>query len=253
MGKSSKKSKHIIHRLKHSKFYSKKWLIALMVLVGVCAISALSLVFFVNGADIINPPQVVEEWPGLLMKYKDDPNTSQLLFIKCEEGSSTAEAFYYIKTYDSDNWILSCQGKAYIGSKGLGKKFEGDRKTPEGNFNVTGAFGIKSNPGTCFDYKTITPYTVACDEDCEYYNQIIDINEVGFHRGEIMKEYSPQYNYGMTFDFNPDNVYPKGSNIFLHCAGSSRNTAGCIAIEESMMLEILTTATPGFKICIHEK
>jgi len=55
----------------------------------------------------------------------------------------------------------------------------------------------------------------------------------------------------MTLDFNPDNIYPKGSNIFLHCSDSSRSTAGCVALEEEMMLEILTTDTPGFKICIH--
>jgi len=244
---------HLIRKTKHSKFYSRKIFIGLLSLAVVCVIAALVISVFTRGEDAIRAPQKIEKWPALLMAYKDDPNTHQLLFIKCEEGSSIAEAYYYIKTYDSENWVVSCQGVAYIGANGLGKMREGDKKTPEGDFNITGAFGIKPNPGTCFDYTEITPFTVACDEDCPYYNQIIDIRSTGSVKGEQMKECAPQYHYGMTMDFNPDNVYPNGSNIFLHCSGSSRSTAGCVALEEAMMLEILTTATPGFKICIHLK
>jgi len=192
-----------------------------------------------------------DAWDVLLKRYLEDPQVGQLLLVKCEGSSSLARAEYLIKS--AGRWEKAAEGVAYIGANGIGKTREGDRKSPEGDFDITGAFGIKENPGTAFDYIRITPDIVAVDEDCEYYNRIVDVSKVGQHGGEMMSSYVPQYNYGMTLNFNPTNEYPKGSNIFLHCPGKSDHTAGCVAIDEAMLLEILTTATPGFKICIHLK
>ena len=44
----------------------------------------------------------------------------------------------------------------------------------ERDFGVLDAFGIKPNPGTALQYTDITDTIYACDEECEYYNQIID-------------------------------------------------------------------------------
>jgi L,D-peptidoglycan transpeptidase YkuD (ErfK/YbiS/YcfS/YnhG family) len=58
--------------------------------------------------------------------------------------------------------------------------------------------------------------TYACDEDCEYYNQIIDTEETGHEcKGEEMFSYQPQYNYGIATDFNKACIYPNGSAIFI--------------------------------------
>jgi len=245
----------IRHKIKKKisyKFFSRKAFLISLVIAAICAGGAIFIALSLHEADLINAPQKVAKWPDILKVYKDDPNTNQLLFIKCDD-SSIAEACYYMKSEDGSTWDLVAHGKAYIGIKGLGKRHEGDKKTPEGDFNVTGAFGIKENPGTVFPYININHYTIACDEDCEYYNQIIDVRKTGIHKGEVMMDCTPAYFYGMTIDFNPTNTPGLGSNIFVHCTGYSRYTAGCVALEESMLLEILTTATPGIKVCIHEK
>ena len=52
--------------------------------------------------------------------------------------------------------------------------------------------------------------TYACDEDCEFYNQIIDISKTGHDcKGEEMYKYSPEYNYGLQTGTNPENVSGK--------------------------------------------
>jgi len=75
----------------------------------------------------------------------------------------------------------------YVGKNGLGKKGEGDAKTPVGTLRPLSAFGIKPNPGTTMPYIDVTPTTYACDENCEYYNKIIDTSVVQHEcKGEEM-------------------------------------------------------------------
>ena len=40
------------------------------------------------------------------------------------------------------------------------------------------------------------------------------------------------------FNINPK-IKGKGSSIFLHCMGNKRYTTGCIAIDESKMINLL--------------
>lgn len=127
-----------------------------------------------------------------------------------------------------------------IGKNGIVKKGEGDFKTPTGTLHVLKAFGVKANPGTKFPYINVTPTTYACDDNCEYYNKIIDVSKVKHKcHGEEMYKLVPQYNYGLTTDFNAACHWPDGSNIFIHCKGPRRYTGGCIAFDEAKMIEIL--------------
>lgn len=141
----------------------------------------------------------------------------------------------------------------YVGKNGLGKTGEGDGKTPVGTFHPLMAFGIKPNPGTAMPYLDVTPTTYACDEDCEYYNRIIDAVATSHDcAGEKMYSYQPQYNYGIATDFNRECVYPKGSNIFLHVKGSNPYTGGCIAFDEERMKDILLNCDMSLVISIKE-
>ena len=55
----------------------------------------------------------------------------------------------------------------------------------------------------------------------------------------------------MCIDFNSDNIYPNGSNIFIHVKGSKNYTAGCIALDEESMVTVLKNSTKKTKICIY--
>lgn len=193
-------------------------------------------------------------WREMLQYYRKDDNVHQVMLVRCTEGSNAIVQFYNKLTDQNNAWTLVFETNAYIGKNGTGKTQEGDGKTPYGDFGVLCAFGILDDPGTKLDYIPVSETTYACDEDCEYYNQIIDIEETGHAcTGEEMFIYSPEYNYGIATDYNPNNEYPKGSEIFLYCKGAKVFTGGCIAIDEDLMRTVLQYAESGMRIIIHEE
>ena len=141
----------------------------------------------------------------------------------------------------------------YLGKNGIGKTGEGDSKTPIGTLRPLSAFGVKPNPGTTMPYIDVTPTIYACDDNCEYYNKIIDTAVVNHQcKGEEMYKYQPHYNYGIATDFNKDCVYPNGSNIFIHVKGPNPYTGGCIAFDEDRMKEILCNCDMSLVITVKE-
>ncbi|MDY4749109.1 MAG: hypothetical protein SO230_00465, partial [Sodaliphilus sp.] len=168
-----------------------------------------------------------DKWTEILDTYATDTTTHQIVLVKCTQGSN-AEVEFYIKQADN-SWLLERADTAHIGEKGLGKQREGDKKTPEGNFGIREAFGIKANPGTVIPYIDVTPTIYACG-DRYYYNQIIDTKKKPHRcRGEHMIKYVPSYNYGLSTTYNPNNIRGLGSAIFFHCTSESPSTAGCVA------------------------
>lgn len=193
-----------------------------------------------------------DKWTDLLNTYAADTATRQIVLVKCTEGCN-AEAEFYTKDKESGQWTLERADTAHIGRYGLGKKRQGDKKTPEGNFGIRQAFGIKPNPGTVIPYIDVTPDIWACG-DRSYYNTIINAKEKHHKcRGEHMINYVPSYNYGVATDYNADNIPGLGAAIFFHCTSESPWTAGCVAVPEDFMVLILQKSDPGLKICIHQK
>ena len=190
-----------------------------------------------------------------LFKLRNDASVRQVLVIRCDEGTK-GRAMYMVKDSGEDGkvtWKIARECDAYIGLNGPGKTKEGDNKTPLGIFNVRTAFGIKSNPGTKLVYTSVTPDTYACSCD-KYYNRIIDSKVTG-HKctdGEQMYYYSPEYNYGLATDYNPNNEYGKGSSIFIHCMGIKPYTGGGVAIPEVDLRYIIQDCDPSIKIIIQK-
>lgn len=188
----------------------------------------------------------------ILNKFQDDENVQQLICVNYISDSNAIFKMYVRDSKQENGWNLILATDAFVGKNGLGKDKEGDLKTPMGEFNITQAFGIQENPGTKLKYIRVNKDLYACDEDCQYYNQIIDSAETKHDcKGEHLIEYSPQYNYAMCIDFNSGNIYPKGSNIFIHVKGSKDYTAGCIAINEEDMITVLKNATNKTKVVIY--
>ena len=193
-------------------------------------------------------------WREKLQYYRKDDGVRQIMLVRCTEGSNAIVQFYIKLTDQNSAWTLLFETDAYIGKNGACKTEEGDAKTPYGDFGIVSAFGILDDPGTKLDYISVTETTYACDEECEYYNRIIDTRETGHAcNGEEMFIYTPEYNYGIALDFNPEHEWPLGSSIFLHCKGAKVFTGGCIAIDEELMKLVLLNAEPGMRIIIHEE
>lgn len=197
-------------------------------------------------------------------------NRDAMLLVRCTTGSEAIVTYY-----EEGKEVRS--GEAYIGRNGVGKTREGDGKTPLGEFGVRKAFGILPDPGTAFDYVTIGPGTIACDSPGPYYNQIIDPATIrlrsdadpdtirgrsdadleSLHQdhtaetaGERMAEFSPEYDYGLELDYNPENIYPLGSAIFVHCKGSKTYTGGCVALDRDFVRDILLRAPRDLRVTI---
>ena len=187
-------------------------------------------------------------WQTKLDEYSSQENVKSLVFVKVTEGSNAQVALYkkennlFVNTFNCD---------AFIGKNGLGKEKEGDSKSPEGDFGIIQAFGIKANPGTTIEYLDITKDHYCCDEDCQYYNKLIDAKAVNHKcKGEHIIDYVPQYNYGFFLDYNKEGVYPKGSAIFFHVKGKRPYTAGCVAVDEEAIISILKVIDSNTRVCI---
>ena len=208
--------------------------------------------------DSIKKANIREEYgykngDSFLKKYKMEQPVKQIILV-AQSDTKISDARLFLLAKDANGeWeeTLNCQ--AYLGKNGIGKEREGDIKTPTGDFGMTMAFGAKDDPGSLIPYTKLTNSMYLCG-DKEYYNQFIDINKVKHTcsgNSEHLLSYIPQYNYALVFDFNKENVYGKGSAIFLHCFGSNPFTMGCVAISEENMVKILKTVDTNARICIY--
>ena len=178
-------------------------------------------------------------------------STNQIVLVEYQGGS---KALLSIHQKQNGVWTELYSGGAYVGSNGIGKTREGDKKTPTGTYNLTRPFGIKANPGANSPYTQVTKYHYWCGTSgSPYYNQLVDgriVNRAPASTDEYLINYKGYYNYCMFIDYNKNGEAGKGSCIFLHCTGSKKSTGGCIAVPENIMKNIIRWAQPGAKIVI---
>ena len=160
------------------------------------------------------------------------------------KGKSRGELRYYERKADN-SWKKRWSCKAYLGLRGIGKKKEGDKKTPAGIYSLGQAFGIRENPGTKMPYVKVNRYHYWCgDSGSQYYNKLIRSDQTGHRcKGEHLIDYKKVYNYAIYIEYNKEGKPGKGSAIFLHCS-EGKATAGCVAIPEKYMKKILKRLKP---------
>ena len=179
--------------------------------------------------------------------------TDQIVLVDYTGGS---DATLSIHEKQGGVWKQLFMCPAYVGKNGIGKTVEGDKKTPVGTYNLTTPFGIKPDPGAKMDYTQVTKYHYWCGtSDSGYYNQFMDeriTDRKHTSADEYLIEYGGVYNYCMFIDYNASGEPHKGSCIFLHCTGSHKYTAGCVAVAEDVMKKIIQWARPGVKIVVRQ-
>lgn len=188
-----------------------------------------------------------------LAQYQKNTLVKQIILVEQSATEVSTGLLFLLNKRDNDEWQEVLQCKAYLGKNGIDKVREGDAKTPTGDFGMLMAFGAKDDPGTLMPYTKLTDTMYLCG-DKEYYNQFIDISKVKHtcsNNSEHLIRYIPQYNYALFFDFNKENVYGKGSAIFLHCVGNNPYTLGCVSVAEENMIKILKSVDMNARICIY--
>jgi L,D-peptidoglycan transpeptidase YkuD (ErfK/YbiS/YcfS/YnhG family) len=240
--------------IRRKRIVKKTWLAVLvLMLITVTACSSIDK----DSGTADNPPATDKDSAQArreeMWKYRDDRNVNQILYVTHTEGSQAIAEFYEKVPEENNAWVMVFRTDAFIGVDQMGAPDEQSGKTPLGDYGIGNAFGIRKNPGTKLNYIDVTPTTYACDEDCEYYNQIIDIKETGHDcKGEEMFKYSPEYNYGLQTATNTTNEYNKGSNLFIHCKGAKPFTMGCVGLDEEYMITVLQKADPGMRVYYSE-
>ena len=184
-------------------------------------------------------------------KYRLVDSVKQLILVQYTGGSECLVKMLEKQRINGKvvwNETLSCTGN--VGTNGIDKVREGDKKTPTGDFGMLQAFGIKPNPGTTLPYVDVVETTYCC-ADSKAYNRIIDVRDMPHKcNGEHMIEYTPEYNYGFFFDYNKECVDGKGSALFFHCTGPKPSTAGCVAVSEKDMVTILRAIDKNARLVI---
>lgn len=179
--------------------------------------------------------------------------TDQIMVVSVHQ-EETVLCFY--EKQASGEWELLLETEALIGKNGLGKRREGDLKTPVGTYRFVQAFGILEDPGTKMEYITITEDNYWVDDSgSKYYNQFIRIDEVkkDWESAEHIVEYGEAYHYVLATSYNENQIPGAGSAVFLHCSTTEMEyTAGCVAVPEFFMKRILEEVEPQCVLIIDD-
>lgn len=146
--------------------------------------------------------------------------------------------------------LIVSTDEGLIGRKGMGKVKEGDEKTPAGLYRMNTPFGTSAaQAGFPENYLQVdSRYYWNGDSESDRYNKLVNTDEYNAFnksKSEHLSTYGGiAYNYCIDTGYNFDGTPYKGSALFLHCS-AGKNTAGCIAIPEASMVEIMKAYREG--------
>jgi L,D-peptidoglycan transpeptidase YkuD (ErfK/YbiS/YcfS/YnhG family) len=187
-------------------------------------------------------------------KQKFDSIQQLLLVINDNDTSNKAMLFALEKR--NKKWKIKYGPlRASIGRNGfalLGRKMEGDGKSPTGIFALGQLFSYETK------VKTSLPFISTTEED----KWIDDVNHKDYNKYikgtttatsfEHLRLSGIYYKYCTVIEYNTNPVIKgKGSAIFFHVADDNYTpTAGCVAIKETDMDKILSWLKPNFNRAI---
>ncbi|HFD2040233.1 TPA: L,D-transpeptidase family protein [Clostridium perfringens] len=172
-------------------------------------------------------------------------NSNQIIVVTTNNMSTSYCNIEIYEKNDSGEWnnIDSITGR--VGANGLAyieNRVQSTNTTPAGVMSITGAFGVKNNPGTKLDYiKVNNNMYWDLNSENSTYNRLINYNPGGDY--EHLISYPRQYEYSLITDYNHNQVPNKGGAIFVHCLGRGA-TGGCVSMPREKMIEILKWIDP---------
>jgi D-alanyl-D-alanine dipeptidase len=146
-------------------------------------------------------------------------------------------------------WGVGFDGVSSVGPH----KREGDGKAPAGIFPLDTVFGFAppdSMQAVRLPYVQLLPITDCVDDTTSsHYNTVVDrasVPRVDWNSAEHMRQVA-QYKMGVIVGYNAmPPIRGRGSCIFLHIwAGPLSHTAGCTALDETELREVIMWLDPG--------
>lgn len=190
------------------------------------------------------------------VKDLDVAQTTTQIIVVAVEGTHATVSMH---TKDANGiWSEDFSTAGRVGKNGIGKTKEGDGKTPIGVYAFNKAFGVLPNPGiSSMPYLQVDEtYHWIDDSKSKYYNQCVSTREVevDWSSSEHIFKIVPQYNYVLSINYNEECTPNAGSAIFLHCTSTSfGTTAGCVAIPEKFMIQVMKKLQEDCIIIIDSK
>ena len=131
------------------------------------------------------------------------------------------------------------------------KKFEGDKKTPKGNFSLDCLYFRKDRISVIETKLKKIPITKKmgwCDDvNSKYYNQLIKIPSNLKH--EKMFRNDTKYDLVIPIKYNFEKPKKdKGSAIFIHLTKDYKKTLGCVALKLNDLMILLKLINKKTKI-----
>ncbi|HEX9080064.1 MAG TPA: L,D-transpeptidase family protein [Desulfuromonadaceae bacterium] len=179
------------------------------------------------------------------------PEGSGQAVVVGRDGSVPSGMALRLYERGSDGWEqVGAPIPVVVGRNGLapvGKKREGDGRTPSGVFALERGFGYEPL-ATKITYIVLTREMIWVDDPrSDRYNTLTDREKGKGLSYEVMKRGDDLYKYGIVVEYNTKKTIPgAGSAIFLHLwAGPTTPTAGCVAMAEPDMLRLLGWLDPA--------
>ncbi len=187
----------------------------------------------------------------LIKANKEKLNNVDQLVVAINNNDSADKAIVIALEKVNKKWKIKLGPvQASIGRTGFalpGEKMEGDGKSPTGIFDLGQLYTYEASVNTSLPYiQTNSEDKWIDDPNHENYNTHIRGNTTA-KSFEHLKLSSIDYKYCMVIEYNTHPVVKgKGSAIFFHLASPNYDpTAGCVAIQESDMDQILLWLDPN--------
>ena len=170
-------------------------------------------------------------------------------------GGSDAKVDVYERT--AAGWQAVGAGiPAKIGERGMSPDhYDGSMMTPMGIYTLDFAFGTQPNPGGGLQYVQVGP-THWWDGDMKSptYNlmQVCEKSKCPFNTSPSSGTENldiPQYAHAVVMGVNKERIPGKGGAFFLHTTDGGA-TAGCVAVDDAMMVKLIQWLRPGALIAV---
>jgi L,D-peptidoglycan transpeptidase YkuD (ErfK/YbiS/YcfS/YnhG family) len=167
-------------------------------------------------------------------------------------GGSNAKMDVYQRT--AAGWQPVGVGiDAHIGSAGMTPKArDGYPATPMGVYSLDSAFGTAANPGGGLSYVQVGPdHWWDGDPKSPTFNtmQVCKKDQCRFNTSESENLDIPQYKHAVVMGVNKARVPGNGGAFFFHTTDGGP-TAGCVAIADPTLVQIIRWLRPGSLIAI---
>jgi L,D-peptidoglycan transpeptidase YkuD (ErfK/YbiS/YcfS/YnhG family) len=170
-------------------------------------------------------------------------------------GKSTAKMDVYERT--ESGWQPIGVGiPAHVGAAGMAPEtHDGQMLTPMGIFTLDFAFGTAPNPGGGLQYVQVGPdHWWDGDMKSPTYNtmQVCKKAQCPFDTDPSSGTENlqiPQYKHAVVMGVNSERVPGNGGAFFLHTTDGGP-TAGCVAVDDATMVELIKWLRPGALIAV---